>query len=148
MNTPFDCSSRAIEERRAAAEDRVAVADDEAVGDVDGTIHLQRVTRTDDGDVAQDVPVAHQQQSLGLTARRGLDRQVDEMNVRGVVAHERRAARRERARPLVGADVRRMRIEDLVVGIEDDDLVAVFANDASCSSCCGSRRSLRSCRCE
>src|SRR6185436_11506499 len=51
------------------------------------------------------------------------------MNIRGVVAHERGPAGRERARPLVRADVRRMRIEYLVVRVGDDHLLALLAHD-------------------
>jgi hypothetical protein len=44
-----------------------------------------------------------------------------------MVAHKRRTAGRKRSRPLVGGDVRRVGVEDLVIGIEDLDLVPVLA---------------------
>ncbi len=116
-----------IKECGTTAENRIAVANDQTVGDVDGPVHLQRITRTENADVAQDISISHQQQPFSLAARRRLDGEIYQMNIGGVVAHECRTPRREGSRPLVGTDVRGMRIENLVIRIGDDHLVAILA---------------------
>ena len=46
-----------------------------------------------------------------------------------MVSHERRAAGRKCAGPLVGGDIRRVRVEDFVVGVKHLDLVPVLAEE-------------------
>ena len=50
-----------------------------------------------------------------------------QMHADRLVGHERGAPRRERAGPLVGGDVGRVRIEDLAVAVMDLDALAILA---------------------
>ena len=108
-----------VGEEAAAAEDRVAVADQLAVLHVDGAVGLQGVAGADDPHAVHRDPLAVQEQTLGLAVEVGGDADVLEDDVIAVVQRERGAAGREGARPLVGLDQQRVRVEDLVVGVVD-----------------------------
>src|SRR6476660_8817062 len=94
-----------IEDGGAAAQDRVAIADDQAVGQIDWTVNLKGVSGTHNSDVTDDISFSHHQQPFGLSPCRVPYREVHEVNAAGVVDHECRAARRKSSWPFVRADV-------------------------------------------
>jgi hypothetical protein len=63
MNGPEDCcrSVQVAKERRSAAPEKIRVADDEAVLDVDGVVELHRVLMAEQRRPADEVPSARQQ---------------------------------------------------------------------------------------
>ena len=119
----------AVGEEAAAAEDGVAAAVDRAVFHIDASIGLERVAVADDVDPVQGDAVAAQEQSLGLAHEVGGEGDVLQDEVVAMVEGHRRPPLREGARPLVGLDGQRVRVEDLVVRIMHAGDVGARADD-------------------
>src|SRR6185312_7860618 len=106
-----------VEERGTDAENGVAIADDSAVGEVNGAAKIERVTRALDVYVTHDIFRTGDEQAFRLTVGVIADRKVVELDAGGVINRKRAAP----VRPRLG------RVESAVVRIAYLHFFAVFA---------------------